>query len=87
MTSIEKRIETFKTWTRPEVNVQKLAAEGFFFQPIPGCNDRCIFYASGNDLSNWNSADDPWTEYKKLYPQCPYVKRREANGAGGGAGL
>ena len=25
--------------------------------------------------------DDPWTEYKKWYPECPHVRRREA-GAG-----
>jgi hypothetical protein len=26
-------------------------------------------------------ADDPWTEYKKWYPQCPHVRRREGTGA------
>jgi hypothetical protein len=80
MASVEKRIETFKTWPRPEMNVHKLAAAGFFYAPIPGCTDRCIFYASGNALFNWDPADDPWAEYKKWYPQCPHVKRREANG-------
>ena len=64
------------------MNIHKLAAAGFFYAPIPGCTDRCIFYASGNALFNWDPADDPWTEYKKWYPQCPHVRRREANGAG-----
>ena len=81
MASVEKRIETFANWPRPEMNIHKLAAAGFFYAPIPGCTDRCIFYASGNALFNWDPSDDPWTEYKKWYPQCPHVRRREANGA------
>ena len=51
---------------------------GFFYAPIPGCTDRCIYYASGNALFNWDPNDDPWTEYKKWYPNCPYVKKKEA---------
>ena len=78
MASVEKRIETFATWPRPEMNAHKLAAAGFFYAPIPGCTDRCIFYASGNALFNWDANDDPWTEYKKWYPQCPHVRKREA---------
>jgi len=81
MASVEKRIETFKEWPRPEMNAHKLAAAGFFYAPIPGCTDRCIFYASGNALFNWDPNDDPWTEYKKWYPQCPHVRRRETNGS------
>jgi hypothetical protein len=53
MASVETRIETFKEWPRPEMNAHKLAAAGFFYAPIPGCKDRCIFYASGNALFNW----------------------------------
>jgi hypothetical protein len=84
MASVEKRIETFNTWPRPEINVTRLAAAGFFFAPIPGYADRCIFYASGKALSNWNPADDPWAEYEKLFPQCPHVQR-EGNGRADGA--
>jgi len=49
------------------MNAHKLAAAGFFYAPIPGCTDRCIFYASGNALFNWDPNDDPWTEYQKWY--------------------
>jgi hypothetical protein len=79
MASVERRIETFKAWPRTDMNAHKLAAAGFFYAPIPGCADRCIFYASGNALFNWDASDDPWTEYKKWYPQCPHVRRREGS--------
>jgi hypothetical protein len=41
------------------MNIHKLAAAGFFYAPIPGCTDRCIFYASGNALFNWDPVRAP----------------------------
>eukprot|EP00961_Rhodomonas_salina_P128259 1728255-Rhodomonas_salina.3 len=35
---------------------------GFFYAPIQGCPDRCIMFATGNALFNWDPDDDPWYE-------------------------
>lgn len=78
MASLERRLETFHSWPRAEMNYHKLAQAGFFYAPIQGCPDRCIMFATGNALFNWDPDDDPWTEYKKWYPNCPYAKKKEA---------
>jgi hypothetical protein len=43
----------------------KLAEAGFFFEPVPDGRDRCVCFACGLELVNWNSSDNPVMEHLK----------------------
>jgi hypothetical protein len=41
----------------------KLAEAGFFFEPVSDGKDRCVCFACGLSLVNWNATDNPFTEH------------------------
>jgi len=44
---------------------KKLAEAGFFFEPVADGKDRCVCFACGLALVNWNATDNPFMEHLK----------------------
>lgn len=67
----EKRIESFDSWTKSEIQLpEKLADAGFYFTKI---GDSTVCFHCGGGLHNWTEHDDPWVEHAKHFPKCGFV--------------
>jgi hypothetical protein len=69
------RLGTFHDWpTTANVRPAELAADGWFFT---GRNDRvCCAFCRGF-LHNWAKNDEPASEHRRHFPDCPFVKGRD----------
>ena len=72
MSTLEKRIQTFDTWTS-QVNLHPwaYANSGFFFT---GDGDAVTCFFCGTTVMNWVTAEDINAEHKKHSPSCSYLK-------------
>mmetsp|Transcript_44496 Transcript_44496/g.69601 ORF Transcript_44496/g.69601 Transcript_44496/m.69601 type:complete len:457 (+) Transcript_44496:45-1415(+) len=71
-----RRFESFSAhggWKLERPNPKELAAAGFFFAPLPACEDRVACYACGKVLFNWDPNDDITEAHKLFSPNCPLV--------------
>lgn len=53
--------------------VHKLVHAGFFLQDQSGATDLCVCFMCGNQLSNWNTHDDPMKQHMRHFPRCQYL--------------
>ena len=71
MRSEKERRSTFFDYSeRAWVGSSELAAAGFFFT---GSVDRCQCAFCRGILRNWEPNDDPMTEHKRYFGDCPFV--------------
>mmetsp|Transcript_37957 Transcript_37957/g.89484 ORF Transcript_37957/g.89484 Transcript_37957/m.89484 type:complete len:675 (-) Transcript_37957:195-2219(-) len=71
-----KRLESFKDhggWKLERPTPKDLSAAGFFFAPLPACEDRVACYACGKVLFNWDPNDHIPDAHKLFSPNCPLV--------------
>ncbi|PYZ99355.1 baculoviral IAP repeat-containing protein 7 [Penaeus vannamei] len=64
------RRQTFSTWTLTFLDPDKLAAAGFFYLRTDD-HVQCAFCQG--IVGFWDPSDDPLTEHKKHFPNCPFV--------------
>jgi hypothetical protein len=64
------RIESFKRWPIPYINVREMAANGFYYK---GESDlvKCNF--CDIQLGNWEAEDVPIEQHRKYAPYCPHL--------------
>ena len=85
MRSQRAREETFyqQPWPHMDFSTlhpKRLAAAGFFFDPAQDGKDKCICFACGLQLVNWDPNDNPFGEHLKHAEtsqeaeKCVYVK-------------
>jgi len=65
------RLESFKNWPIPYIDVFELAKDGFYFL---GLQDRVKCTFCQILLNNWEADDTARDEHKKWSPQCPIVQ-------------
>jgi hypothetical protein len=70
MKSEVDRRKTFKNWRVPYMDVNKLAAAGFFFT-AKGVVVRCAFCRV--EIGRWIEGDDAFKEHKRWSPSCWFV--------------
>jgi hypothetical protein len=73
---VDRRHESFCQhggWQLERPSPQDLAEAGFFFAPMPGCQDRVACYACGKVLFNWDPNDEIADAHKLFSPNCPLV--------------
>ena len=66
------RLMTFKSgWPNLDIFPEKLVDAGFIYT---GREDhaQCVFCAGV--IGSWDSNDDPMTEHKKSFPNCPFIR-------------
>ena len=66
------RRKTFKYWRVPFMDVNQLAAAGFFFTNR-GDVVRCAF--CGVEVGQWVEGDDAFKEHQRLSTSCAFVKK------------
>ncbi|KAK7055030.1 regulation of natural killer cell apoptotic process [Halocaridina rubra] len=64
------RRDTFSNWPVPYVEPDKLAQAGFFYLRTED-HVQCIFCQG--IVGYWDPGDDPLTEHKKHFPNCPFI--------------
>ena len=77
------RIESFKYWPVPYVDVRELARNGFYYYRINNnvqcvlCKPDMVKCAFCNVIiGNWEADDSVQGEHKKFSPNCPMVKQK-----------
>jgi hypothetical protein len=70
MKSEVDRRKTFKNWCVPYIDVNKLAATGFFFTG-EGDVVRCAFCQV--EIGRWVEGDDPFKDHKRWSPACWFL--------------
>lgn len=68
------RIESYKNWPIPWLNVRDLAANGFYYTGT-GDTVQCRFCRI--KICNWNAEDDPNEQHNLWAPYCPFVRGLE----------
>ncbi|XP_071112519.1 baculoviral IAP repeat-containing protein 7-B-like isoform X6 [Haliotis cracherodii] len=69
------RLQTFEHWPLASaVNPQRLAKAGFYYIG-PSDRVRCVFCYG--ILKSWLPNDDPETEHRTHFPDCPFLQGRE----------
>jgi ssDNA-binding Zn-finger/Zn-ribbon topoisomerase 1 len=70
------RLESFKNWPVPYIDVYELAKDGFYFL---GLEDRveCTFCLI--KIKNWEAENTARDEHLKWSPQCPIVKGNQTD--------
>jgi hypothetical protein len=77
--TIEKRLISFKNWTKTYVSIDDLAKSGLFYL---GIDDRVKCFSCGTVLDQWEEGDIPMTEHKKFSPQCPFITQISGSDTG-----
>lgn len=76
--SLTKREESFKgKWPHGDeyvASIESLAQCGFFYQPSPIYNDRCVCFFCDVALVGWEPDDEPFDEHVSFTPNCPALK-------------
>uniref|UniRef100_A0A7S4KU15 Uncharacterized protein n=1 Tax=Guillardia theta TaxID=55529 RepID=A0A7S4KU15_GUITH len=73
---LDKRFASFQDhggWKLERPTPKDLAEHGFFFAPLPGCEDRVACFACGKVLFNWDPNDQIADAHKLFSPNCPLV--------------
>ena len=70
------RIESFKKWPLPYINVRELARNGLFYIGVDDIVE-CTFCQIR--ICNWESDDDVAKEHKKWAPYCPLIRGLETD--------
>ena len=91
MASESTRLRTFAAWPlkSDKCTPRALAEAGFFYHPEAEHIDRCLCYASGVTLVQWEADDVPWEQHLKLSMGCEHVQKyvaRVSSGTVGGSG-
>mmetsp|Transcript_17934 Transcript_17934/g.37850 ORF Transcript_17934/g.37850 Transcript_17934/m.37850 type:complete len:204 (-) Transcript_17934:4-615(-) len=86
-----RRLASFDTsggWKLASPSARDLAAAGFFYVPMPGCEDRVACYACGKVLFNWDPTDVIADAHRAFSPKCPLLTGEPlpARGGDGGGG-
>uniref|UniRef100_A0A7S0HYY8 Uncharacterized protein n=1 Tax=Hanusia phi TaxID=3032 RepID=A0A7S0HYY8_9CRYP len=73
---LDRRFASFQDhggWKLERPTPKDLAEHGFFFAPLPGCEDRVACFACGKVLFNWDPNDQIADAHKLFSPSCPLV--------------
>ncbi|CAD5120131.1 DgyrCDS8709 [Dimorphilus gyrociliatus] len=73
--NVEARLKTFKSkWPHKFISIRILAEAGFHFT---GPDDRVQCFKCSGQLQKWVSTDDAFSEHRKHFPHCPFLKTQE----------
>jgi hypothetical protein len=64
------RIESFKGWPIPWINVREMAASGFYYV---GEDDKVKCNFCNIKLCSWQAEDTPAVQHEKWAPYCPLI--------------
>jgi hypothetical protein len=70
----ENRLRTFSNWPLEFITPQQLASAGFFYLNIAD-QVKCAY--CGGIIGQWEINDQPLTEHRKFFPDCPIVRQQE----------
>jgi baculoviral IAP repeat-containing protein 7/8 len=65
------RIESFRNWPLPYINVKELASNGFYYK---GYDDEVECNFCHITLRSWEAEDTGEIQHKRWAPYCPFVK-------------
>ena len=72
MNEYYQRLATYERWPSSAVaSPDRLADAGFYYT---GSVDKVMCFSCGGRLRGWEPNDDPWTEHRKHFPNCRFVK-------------
>jgi E3 ubiquitin-protein ligase XIAP len=71
MKSEANRLKTYDTWAVPFMDVNRLAAAGFYF--TNWCDVVCCAFC-GVEVGCWEAGDDPLKDHHRWSPFCTFVK-------------
>ncbi|OCT59000.1 hypothetical protein XELAEV_18001490mg [Xenopus laevis] len=71
------RLDTYRGHSHhfPHNNQRSLSRAGFYYV---GPGDRVRCFSCGGELENWQPGDEPLTQHRLSFPDCPYVLELEA---------
>jgi hypothetical protein len=65
-----ERLDTYKNWPKPKIDVNALAEAGMFYK---GDEDRTECYYCGIPLKLWEPHDEPWIEHARFSQDCQFL--------------
>lgn len=71
---IENRLETYGNWPIDFITPEQLAAAGFYYLNVDD-QVKCAF--CGGIIGHWEVNDQPLSEHRKFFPDCPIVRSQE----------
>lgn len=72
--NLKERQESFKIWTKPNINTNRMARTGFFYL---GIEDFVQCFDCKKIFKEWQPTDDPFIVHRKLSKKCNQVLSTE----------
>lgn len=70
------RVESFRHWPVPYVNVRELAKSGFYYIGFDDIVECCF---CGIRIRAWEAEDTPESEHQRWSPYCPFLENKFCN--------
>jgi hypothetical protein len=65
-----ERLDTYKSWPKPKIDVEELAEAGMFYK---GDNDNTLCFYCGISIGHWETHDNPWIEHARFSQDCQFL--------------
>ncbi|XP_023930751.1 E3 ubiquitin-protein ligase XIAP-like [Lingula anatina] len=80
MTAEYNRLSTFDHWPKDcPVRPVELARAGFYYTPRSDRDDRATCAFCNGSIHKWIKGDTALGEHTRLFPDCPFVKEKQAD--------